>query len=344
MKRTLLRLPHWLASSRLTLAGFAVLAVGVLATYSKPGASAAPMVLPLALLALNLAAALAVRPELRRGGLGLFHAALLAMLLLVAAGRLTHFDGRVEVAEGAMLDPARIEVTGSGPWHGDRWQRLQFRQGPYEVDYAAGVKRAHTRSSVWPGGMQKGEQKGEQNGAQNGAPTAAPDLVGDDTPLVLEDYRFYTTHNKGLAPLLTWQPDGGAAVQGVLHMPSYPLFDYQQENRWTAPDGTALRFWLRIERPMPEHTAWTLDPHTLPAVLVVEVGGVRSELKPGESVALPGATLRYERLNGWMGYRIFYDPTLLPMFVVALLGVLGLAWHLWRRSAQLLPLPEGAVA
>lgn len=328
MKRILLRLPHWLASSRLTLAGFALLGAGVLATYSKPEASAAPMVLPLALLALNLAAALAVRPDLRRGGLGLFHAALLALLLLVAAGRLTHFDGRVEVAEGALLDPTRIEVTGSGLWHGDRWQRLQFRQGPYEVDYAAGVKRAHTRSSVWAGGAQSG----------------APIIVGDDTPLVLQGYRFYTTHNKGLAPLLTWQPEGGAAVQGVLHMPSYPLFDYQQENRWTAPDGTALRFWLRIERPLPEHAAWTLDPHTLPAVLVVEAGGVRSELKPGDSVALRGATLRYERLTGWMGYRIFYDPTLLPLFVVSLLGVLGLAWHLWRRSSQLLPLAEGVAA
>ena len=332
MKRILLRLPHWLASSRLTLAGFALLGAGVLATYSKPEASAAPMVLPLALLALNLAAALAVRPELRRGGLGLFHAALLALLLLVAAGRLTHFDGRVEVAEGALLDPTRIEVTGSGLWHGSRWQRLQFRQGPYEVDYAAGVKRAHTRSSVWAGG------------AENSATSGAPIVVGDDTPLVLQGYRFYTTHNKGLAPLLTWQPEGGAAVQGVLHMPSYPLFDYQQENRWTAPDGTALRFWLRIERPLPEHAAWTLDPHTLPAVLVVEVGGVRSELKPGDSVALRGATLRYERLTGWMGYRIFYDPTLLPLFVVALLGVLGLAWHLWRRSSQMLPLAEGVAA
>ena len=54
--------------------------------------------------------------------------------------------------------------------------------------------------------------------------------------------------------------------------------------------------------------------------------------------------MRYERLTGWMGYRIFYDPTLLPLFVVALLGVLGLAWHLWRRSSQLLPLAEGVAA
>lgn len=346
MKRVLSRLPEWLASSQLTLAGFALLAVGVLATYSRPDASAAPMVLPLALLALNLAAALAVRQELRRGGLGLFHVALLLLLLLVAAGRMTHFDGRVEVAEGAMLDPAQIEVTGSGPWHGDRWRRLQFRQGPYEVDYAAGVKRGHTRSSVWAGDAANSAPGGAPGGANDlgGAPRDAPSVVGDDAPLVLAGYRFYTTHNKGLAPLLTWQPEGGAAVQGVLHMPSYPLFDYQQENRWTTPDGTLLRFWLRIERPLSEQSAWTLDPHTLPAVLVVETAGVRSELRPGDSVALRGATLRYERLTGWMGYRIFYDPTLLPLFVVALLGVLGLAWHLWQRHSRPLPQADGVAA
>lgn len=315
-----------LASSHMTMAGFALLALGVLATHNRPGAPAAAMSLPLALLALNLAAALCLRPALRQGGLGLFHTALLALLLLAGVGRLTHFDGRVEVAQDTLLDAAQIELTGSGPWHGDGWRRLQFRQGGYEVDYAAGMKRSHTRSQVWLG-----------------ADVQAA-VVGDDTPLIIDGYRFYTTHNKGLAPHLRWQADGGAAVQGVLHMPAYPLFDWKQENRWTAPDGRELKFWLRIERALPEGQAWTLDPHTLPTVLVVEVGGVRHELKPGEFVRLGNTTLTYERLTGWMGYRIFYDPTLTPMLSAALLAVLGLAWHLWRRSEAVLPLHEGATA
>jgi hypothetical protein len=321
------RIAQYLASLRLTLGGFALLALGTLATHDRPEAPAAAIVAPLALLALNLAAAIAVRPALRRGGLGLFHVALLALLLLIGVGRLTHFDARVEVTEDTLLDPGQIEVTGRGPWHGTGWQRLQFRQGAYEVDYGARVKRSHTRSQVWLEG-------------ENGAPR----VVGDDTPLVLDGYRFYTTHNKGFAPLLTWQPDGGEPVRGALHMPSYPLFDYLQENRWTAPDGRVLRFWLRIERRLPEQSAWTLDPHDVPAVLVVEVDEKRHELNPGESVPLTGATLRYERLTGWMGYRIFYDPTLMPMLIVSLLGVLGLGWHLWGRGARLLPLREGVTA
>jgi hypothetical protein len=320
------RIAQYLASLRLTLGGFALLALGTLATHDRPEAPAAAIVAPLALLALNLAAAIAVRPALRRGGLGLFHVALLALLLLVGVGRLTHFDARVEVTEDTLLEPGQIEVTGRGPWHGTGWQRLQFRQGTYEVDYRAGVKRSHTRSQVW--------LQGED----------APRVVGDDTPLVLDGYRFYTTNNKGFAPLLTWEPDGGEPVRGALHMPSYPLFDFQQENRWTAPDGRVLRFWLRIERRLPEQSAWTLDPHDMPAVLVVEVDAKRHELKPGESIQLPGATLRYGRLTGWMGYRIFYDPTLMPMLIVSLLGVLGLGWHLWGRGARLLPLREGVTA
>src|SRR6185369_16759691 len=191
---------------------------GTLGTYDRPGASAAAILLPLSLLAMNLAAAIVVRPALRRGGLGLFHIALLGLLLLAGVGRLTHFDGRVEVAEGAFFDPAQVEVKGSGPWHGSGWKNLQFRQGPFEVDYAAGVKRSHTRSQVWA----------------EGESSAAPRLVGDDTPLILDGYRFYTTHNKGFAPLLSWQPEGAAAVPGLINMPSYPLFDWKQENSWTA--------------------------------------------------------------------------------------------------------------
>ena len=307
-----------LASPRLTLAGFAVLAAAIVVGPWWPLPSAG-YVAPLALLGVNLAAAIALRPSLRRGGLGVFHLALLAFLLLAAWGRLTHFDARVEVAQDGFFDPSLVQVTGQGPWHGEAWQRLQFRQGGWEVDYRPGLKRGHTRSELWLPGE------------------AAPHTVGDDTALVLAGYRFYTTPNKGFAPLLTWQPRSGASQQGVLHMPSYPMFDWKQENAWTAPDGTSLRFWLRLQRSPAADVAWTLSPRDVPAVLVVEAAGVRHELRPGDSVALPQGTLRYEQLLGWMGYRIFYDPTLMPLLVAALAGIAGLAWHLWQRTARLAP-------
>ena len=315
-----------LASTRLTMAGFALLAAGTLASYNVPEAPAAFMVVPLALLALNLAAAIALRRPLRTGGLGVFHIAMLVCLVLVGWGRLSHMDGRVEVTEGTPLDPAQVEVTGAGPWNNEAWRRAAFLQGPWEVDYAPGVRRGRTRSEIWLPGE------------------ATPRTVGDDTPLVLDGYRFYTTSNKGFAPVLGWQRDGEEPILGALHMPSYPVNEWNQHNTWTAPDGQVYKFWLRIGQALPETTAWTLAARTVPSVLVVEAHGQRHELRPGESIRLQGASLRYERLTGWMGYRIFHDPTLLPLLGIALLGIAALGWHLWGRSARLLPLGGEAAA
>lgn len=323
MKRLLARI----GSTRLSMAGFALLAAGTFVTgETGPAVSLWAVVLPLALLGVNLAAAIALRPALRRGGLGVFHLALLAFLLLAAWGRLTHLDGRVEVTQDALFEPGQMVVDRRGPWHDDGWKQLQFRQGTWEVDYAPGVRRQHTRSTLWlPGERQ-------------------PRSVGDDTPLVIDGYRFYTTSNKGFAPLLSWQAPGAEPLHGVLHMPGYPLYEWKQEQAWTAPDGTPLRFWLRIERPIAENTAWTLSPHDVPTVLVVERAGVRRELRPGEAIEWPGGTLRYERLMGWMGYRVFYDPSMIPLLIVSLLGVAGLAWHLWGRVGRLAPAGQGAPA
>ena len=41
--------------------------------------------------------------------------------------------------------------------------------------------------------------------------------------------------------------------------------------------------------------------------------------------------LRYERLVMWKGYNVIYDPTIFWMFMMAVLGVAGLAWHMWTR-------------
>ena len=46
---------------------------------------------------------------------------------------------------------------------------------------------------------------------------------------------------------------------------------------------------------------------------------------------MPGGRLRYERLSTWMGYKIFYDPTLHLMFATAIVGVLGLFTHFWQK-------------
>ena len=59
--------------------------------------------------------------------------------------------------------------------------------------------------------------------------------------------------------------------------------------------------------------------------------GVRSELREGEAVPVGGGFVRLEKLSMWMGYRVFYEPTLPWLFATSLLTVAALAWWFWSR-------------
>ena len=308
-----------LRSTRLTLAGFALLGAAVAVGQWQPQRVYWAVVFSLALLALNLTAALVFSRELRRGGLGVFHLSLLGCLLLVAWGRLTHLDARIEIVDGQPFSPDAVQVVARGPMHSDSYRDLHFTQGPFTVDYAPGLRRQHTISKV---------AVGHAVGRQGQAP-AQWQQVGDDHPLVLEGYRFYTTHNKGFAPILSWIAPGAAALTGAVHMPDYPGSDWKQEQTWTPPAGPEMRFWLRQAKPVTQDEAWTLEPRKTDAVLVVEFDGRRFELRPGQEAVADRGVLRYEYLAGWMGYRIFYDPTLMPLLWLSVLGVVGMAVHLW---------------
>ena len=232
-----------LASTRLSVAGFLLLGAGVAAAQWHADAAVWLITVPLLLLAVNLAAALVRSPRLRRGGLGLFHFCLLAFLLLAAWGRLTHLDAHLNIASGQEYEAGAVEIDAAGPWHGDGLRRIAFRQGPFSVRYAPGVKREHTTSLV----------------AVGSEPVAPWQAIGDDTPLQLGGYRFYTTSNKGYAPVLTWTPAGGEPVSGAIMLPSYPVNDWQQLQDWQAPAGGHWKFWLRVDK-VPEATACAASP------------------------------------------------------------------------------------
>jgi cytochrome c biogenesis protein len=310
-----------------TLAGFVALGLCVMALQFVAvyeGLGPWLVALPLGLLSLNLASALATQPALRRGGLGVFHVGLLALMLLAGWGRLTHLNARVEVAEAAAFDATQVQVMSRGPWHDGRLASLDWHQGPLEVRYAPGLKRERTRSEVT---------------VVSPPDSAGRRLFGDDQPLVLEGYRFYTTHNKGYAPVLSWQPHGAAPMAGAVHMPSYPLLDWQQENAWTLPDGTEARLSLAVKDALDAEGAWALGGPVREAVMTLKIGPRQWDLRPGEAAELDGAQLRFERLGLWMGYLVYYDPTLLPMLFTALLAVAGMAWHLWGRFGRLPAVP-----
>ena len=165
----------FLASTRLTLGGFGILAVALIAREFSLFSASWSVLAILGGLTLNLAAALIVTPRLRQeAGLFIFHLALLALLILAGVGRLTHFDGHVEVMEGNPFSAGEVTPDSRGALHPDWLQSVSFLQGPFSVDYAPGVKRASTRSEVV---VQ----------SETGVETRR---VGDDVPLVERGFRF----------------------------------------------------------------------------------------------------------------------------------------------------------
>ncbi|MFC1747918.1 cytochrome c biogenesis protein ResB [Pseudomonadota bacterium] len=310
-----------LASTRLTLVGMALLAIGAGLSYDNPAdISVWVLVVPLAFLALNLFSAIVTLPGInRRPGLLTFHIGLLTICVLVAIGRLTVYEGRVELLYGTAFDASLVDEARQGVFHQGNLNNVTFTQGPYTVEYGPELTRGPTRSQVAiPDGRGGWDER----------------VMGDDTPLIIDGFRFYTTFNKGFAPLLTWMPNSGEALTGAVHMPSYPLFEYKQANDWFTPEGEELKLWLRLTTAYDEENSWVLDGDGATAVLVVTSGEQRVELSPGEVVSLKGGRLRYEALSTWMGYKIYYDPTLFWLFVAAVLTVCGLMQHYWTKFAN----------
>lgn len=308
-----------LASLKITLVGMVLLAVGAGLSYGNPQDT--PMwvlVVPMALLAVNLSAAIATNPKInQQPGLLVFHVSLFLIVVLAAIGRLTHLDAHLELVVGTEFTPDSLLETKSGPLHMGDLDQVHFIQGPYTVDYAPGIKRGLTFSHV---SVKTPTGKWEQR------------VIGDDRPLVLEGYRFYTTYNKGFAPILTWIPDNGKPVTGSVNMPSYPLFEYKQDNRWVPPgENREIKFWLQLDTGMDENKSWTLDGRTSTGTLIVTSGEKRHEVPVGGSVRLDNGVLRFDALTTWMGYRLFYDPTIRWLFFVAVMGVLGLAHYFWKK-------------
>lgn len=296
----------FLSSLKLTLAGFAALGLGVL--WGSAWAIAAPLLL----LAANLGAAILVNPLFRTQlPLLVFHLALLALAGLAAAGRLTHLKGRVELSTGEAFAGVLAHEEG-GPLHRSRLRRVSFTNEGFSISYSPGLNRNETRNRVsWA--------QGEQ-------------VIGDQEPLQLEGYRFYTSSNKGFAPVVTWRAPDGSAHRGTIHLPSYPMYDYRQVQEWTPP-AASQALWLMLD-----FDEVLIDPQRrsefrLPREhsLVVRAGERRAVLAPGDALAIAGGELRYEGLTSWMGYNVFYDWTLPWMLAAALLATASLGWHYWRK-------------
>lgn len=302
-----------LGSPRLTLALLPLLAIAVVAVSADAGPPSAVLAAPLGALAANLAAAIATRAAFRtQPALLAFHAALLAVLALAAAGRLTYLKGTLELSEGEEFAGV-LHSQESGPLHVPGLASAAFSNLGFTVDYEPGLKRGRTLNRV---AFRDPDGRGGER------------VIGDHAPLKLLGYRIYTTSNKGFAPELVWRPHGADAQRGTLHLPSFPAALEHQQVEWSPP-GSALVVQARLEleeRVVDLEAPWRLrapERH----VLVIESGGETARLRPGDSHRLAGGTLHYERLRLWMGYAVSHDWTLPWMLAASVVAAAALAWH-----------------
>lgn len=308
-----------LASLRLTLVILAMLGAGVLIAYLSETHTTWALVIPLVLVALNLVAAIATNGVFRRQtALLMFHLALIAIILLVAAGRLSYLKGHLELVEGAEFSGELVDQE-AGPLHWWRLDRVRFVNDGFRIDYAPGVRRGATRNR-----LRYVDERGETREA----------VIGDNDALVLHGYRFYTSFNKGFAPAFLWQTRQGEAQLGAVHLPAYPAHEYRQAREWRLP-GTSRTVWVQLQ-----FDDVILDPDKpsnfrIPErhALVVRIGDVRSELQPGQKLDLPEGRLEYVGLRTWMGYSVFSDWTTSWLLAASVVAVASLAVHFWRKFA-----------
>jgi hypothetical protein len=309
---------RWLGSLKLTLVILVLLAASVLAAYFSQLRTSLWVVAALALLALNLLVALVTqRFDRHKLPLQLFHWALLASLLLLAVGRVTYLRGQLELVQGEEFS-GTLTQTDAGPWHYSRLDQLRFVNEGFTIGYSVGLQRDQTRNLISFLDADGHAQQIE---------------IGDQIPLVLRGYRFYTTPNKGFAPTFSWQPAaGGRAVLGSVHLPPYPAHEYKQAKTWTLP-GTSISVWAMLQFDEIILSPDRPSEFKLPSEhqLIIRIDEQRYQLKPGEAIELKQGRLVYVGLRSWMGYTVFYDWTIHWLLATSALAVAAMGWHFWRK-------------
>ena len=310
------------ASLKITLVGIVGMISLALATYRNPDFGTVWLAVPLAVLAVNLLAAILTNSAFRQqSALLVFHVCLLAVILLIGADLLTRFDGHVELVEGEVFDADTVEIVQQGALHHFVLDKVNFIQGSVAVAYLPGLIRLNTRSIVTEVGPHGQSQE-----------------IGDGNSVTFGSYRFSTTFNKGWAVILRWSGDDGVVQRGSINFPSFPEFEWKQANNWTTPGGEQVALELQFSDPVSRDRNWVLKSGESEFSLIISDARPDShELKPGHSVRMAHGTLTVEELRLWMGYRIDFNPLLPWIFAAAMLALFALAVHFQLKFRATLP-------
>ncbi len=275
----------------------------------------------LAGLVVNLVAAISSNGRFRRQPpLLMFHLSLVVLVCLVGIGHLTRLKATVEVSSGAWFE-GDIEIKEVGLLHGWAISELRFQNRDFRIHYNPGPSRGNTYNHLrW----------------LDDAGTAHDVVIGDQLPLRIAGYRFYTSFNKGFAPQFAWRANTGEMTLGDVHLPSYPGNSTRQAIEWTVP-GTDTGLWIQLD--FDEEILSTHAPSVFRTPtehqLVVRSGDRRVTLRPGQRMRLPEGELVYQGLGTWMGYSIYYDETRYWLLAASLLAIFSLGWFYWQRFTRI---------
>lgn len=310
-----------LASHTVTLTSIAGLGIAVLASSSLPISRTAALLPPLGLFVVNVLAAIVTRPSFRRQpALLVFHLALLAIILLAAASRLTYLKGWAEVRSGDAFT-GEFDQLQAAPLHFGNLDGVRFRNEGFSIDFAQGGRRRETHNVV---------SFIDADGVRHER------IIGDEHPLELGGYRIYTSANKGFTGTFEWHVAGEpAASLALVSFPSFPAQALRQSYELKLPNARHP-VWVQLQLPddfMPKHQATRFrapEAHHI----VLRYGEQRQRLEPGDEAHLDGHRLRYLRIDTWMGYWIHYDWTRPWLLASTLVAVLSLAWYVLGRITR----------
>lgn len=307
-----------LASPRITVAFFLLMAAGALLTARWGADPTLATSLPFSLLVINLFAAILSNARFRADlPLLLFHLALLALVALFVVARLIFFDGATILTAGTTFEGNLVKDS-RGPLHGDSIDRLRFANEGFNEHFPERGKYLTTYNQVrwW-------DQAGRSHVSE----------IGDDRPLILDGYRIYATARRGFSPLFAWQPASAALQLGTVQLPDNGDNGLGPVTSWQLPGGPEVWILLDIEAtptPNPGEQRSGLGASEIHHKLVLRHGELRHELRPGESISLDGGRLTYVQLDSWMGYRIIWDPTEPWLIGSVIVGVASLIWFYAR--------------
>jgi hypothetical protein len=306
---------HQLASPRWMLAFFLFAGASAVVSMERPEWITPIWVVPLAMFAVSLMAAVATNRRFRRDPalLGL-HFGLLVFVVLVGVARLTYLDGAVTLTKGTAFD-GQLHLDRRGPLHPGKVESLRFSNEGFTEDFdpRARWKATYNRVRWW-----------DSRGVAHEA------LIGDHHPLVLEGYRIYTTRNRGYSAVFHWHGVGGGDEIGTVELRPG---EFDLANTWQLPGEQEIWAMLAPSDPVEVQRGELrrdLGADKLAHRLVIRAGDRREVLRLGESMEFPEGRLTYAALDSWMGYHLVHDFAMHWMVAAAAAVVGCMIWFYAR--------------